>query len=273
MNTISINTGFRKPKSFTQSLLINSLILMAALTMLSCGSSKDSSYDMSSRLSASQVSAGGKPMAYCNQGASGYMTGNTKATVPNGVWNPQYIIYKLSNVPTSFTNDQNYIQFFRWMSSSDGTNFIDKTALKYRVIDLATTNTLSVSGHDEITDWKSSLGWSSLSKVSSSLGITDTQTMFKRIALLIDLRDTKGEYDVIRTAYYQTSTNSLVTNGAFDMLLPIFYANPADYATDTNGSARSPSLTKIHPLVGSSLSTSEYQARMDTYCDVFNESH
>lgn len=236
-------------------------VVGTSLTMMtSCGSLK--SDDLSSRLSPEDITSGTKPVAWCNQGNSESYSANLKAYKnANDQWMPQYIYLKFTDIPSSFSQDQRYFQFYRWMASSDGTTSLDSSALEYRAIDLNTNKVIS--------DWKKTMGWSSLSTARTQVGVTDVAGFFKRVAFQIDLRDVRGEYDVLRIASYKTGNN--LVDEDFDILMPVFYANPGDYQYEPDGRPRADVLKQLHPLRGTSLSSSEYQARTDSFCDVFSE--
>lgn len=248
----------------TQNMTYRSVLLSLGLgfTLMSCGASK-STDDMASRLSPGSVTSSGKPVAWCNSGASANYAASQKAYIDsNNNWNPQYGYVKFTALPQGFTNNNRYIQFYRWMVASDNTASIDATPLKFQIYDLSTNQLLS--------DWRTSLGWNSLASIKSATGMNDINGLFKRIVLKLDIRDVKGEYDVLRTAIYRTSDN--LVEEQFDALIPVFNANPADYAievTPEGNRLRPQTLQDKHPLKGTSMSSSEYAARMEAYCDVF----
>lgn len=248
--------------------LANVLTLSIGLMLLSCGSSK-STDSFSSRLTPGSLSTSNKPLAWCNSGASPNYAANQKAYKDaNGNWNPQYGFLKFTAVPQSFANNNRYIQFYRWMASVDPTSLVqstslDSTPLRFMIYDLSTNQPL--------TDWRTTLGWGSLASIQSSMGIVDVTSFFKRIALYIDIRDQQGEYDVLRTVIYRTADN--MVDEQFDSLLPVFNANPADYAVESSSTGNRPRaqvLQDLHPLKGTALSDSEYTARMNSLCDTFS---
>lgn len=243
------------------SLLLTRLVLLTlGLSLMACGPSKMSS-DLSSRMTAEEIKSSDKPLAKCNGGESSNMGAQLMAALdPSGGWSPTYVYLKFNKIPSALETNGLYIQFFRWAAASSGTTTVDPVPLKFQIMDMSSRTVLSSA-------WKNIVAWPELATAISATGISDTTSLFRRIGFRIDLRDLTGEFDVLRTSLYlygQTSTAEM-----FDTLLPIFHANPADYAKESSGVPRAAVLQGLHPLRGTTLSNAEYTSKMDAFCAIF----
>ncbi len=230
--------------------------------MLSCGPSKTDS-ELSSRMTPAEVTSTSKPIALCNGAASGQYAISQKAYLDDSpTWNPNFVYVKMKQVPSTFATDSKYIEFFRWMASSDGKTSLDQTRLRFQIIDLSTNNLISET-------WRETLSWPELSHAATTTGISTATALFKRLVFKIELNDPGGEYDVLRAQLFKFGSRS--PEGYIDQLIPIFHANPADYALEPAGTARAQILQDMHPLHNTTLTAAEYKTRMSAYCDVFKE--
>ncbi|WP_374029040.1 hypothetical protein [Bdellovibrio bacteriovorus] len=243
----------------TKQIFTTILTMTAVAFLTACGSSNQmASTDLSSRVPSTSGSTS-KPLAYCNQ-ANGEVSAKLKVYTESSNSVRMDLVYvRLTALPTSFKNDNSYITMWKWLANSSGSTYLDNTALRFFLIDVSTGKAL--------TDWKTTLRWSDVVTTASALGITDVQTFFNRVNILVDLKDANGEYDVLKIANYDVSTNKAITQT--DALLPMFYANPADYAVESNGFARAQALQGLHPFASytnQGFSSAQFQSMANNFC-------
>ncbi|MBK7961487.1 MAG: hypothetical protein IPK04_09985 [Bdellovibrionales bacterium] len=243
-------------------LIARLMIVLLSLTLLACGPSKTES-ELSSRVSPTDATSTTKPLALCNGGASTQFVLHQKAYLNDSpTWDPNFVYVKFKQVPSTFATDSRYIEFFRWMAASDGTTSLDHSRLRFQIVDLSTNKLISET-------WRNTLSWPELGNAASATGISSAADLFKRLAFKIELNDPGGEYDVLRTQIFKFGKTA--PEEYFDQLIPVFYANPADYAIEPAGSARAQILQNMHPLHGTALSNTDYASRMSAFCDTFGE--
>ncbi|MEK2644808.1 hypothetical protein [Bdellovibrio sp. BCCA] len=225
----------------TKQIFTTILTLSAVAFLTACGSSNQvGSSDLSSRVTPTgNTSSSTKPLAYCNQASGSDITAKLRAYVDssNNV-RMDYAYARLTALPATFKSDQTYIAMWKWMTNTSGATYLDPTPLQFLVANASTGQVL--------TAWKTTLRWSDVVTIASGMGITDPQTFFNSVNILVDLKDTQGEYDVLRISNYDLSTNKMLNQ--VDGLLPLFYANPADYAFEATGATRATVLQNLHPF-------------------------
>lgn len=243
--------------------LILKLILLSVITatIAACSPGQSSSTDLSSR-SLDTGPGNTKTLAVCNQATmdSSSMSANMKAATnaAGTSYRLDQAILKLSSVSSDFVNGSDYVNLWRWMASTSNSTYIDPTPLNFYLYDTQTAQ--------PITGLKSSLKWADVSATATTWGL-DSAAFFQRVVLVVDLRDVNGEFDVLKLSRYSSSTNAVVDN--LDMLLPLFYANPADYAYESNGALRATVLQNLHPFMnmsGQGWSTSQFASASNSYC-------
>lgn len=248
------------------------LVAWVSLCLFSCGAGKD---DLASRVDGSEAETTDKPLAECSQADVEGLQVNLKAAYDEkGKWNPDrvYVSIKLSN-PELFRLGGEYIQFLREMSLSTGKISLDPDKLRFRLVTFQEGKATKL----EEEEWRTALGWPSLSLVRSNLGIDDVGAFFDKVGLEIELRDKKGDYDVLHSVVYKASDNT--AKNRTEQLIPLFYASPGDYqyenvSGDYAGKKRverSPRLRALHPLAGQSMSSSEYKSAVEAFCSPFND--
>ncbi|XGC81842.1 hypothetical protein ACES2L_05020 [Bdellovibrio bacteriovorus] len=242
--------------------IINVLLTLTAAALL-VGCSKGAqvgSEDFSSRVTESDITASSaKPLAYCNQAVGTEITSKMKVYTENNAVRMDLVYVRMTAVPASFKNDQSYISMWKWLSNSAGNTYLDSSALEFILVD-ATNN-------QALTNWKTTLKWSDVAAAASGLGITDPTTFFNRVNILVNLKDAQGEYDALKITHYNLSTHKAISQT--DGLLPMFYANPNDYATEASGQARAEVLKNLHPFanqVGQGFSSTQFQSMANAFC-------
>lgn len=243
-------------------------IVILGLSAIGCGSNKVTaqeqtaavSTDFASRTTVSTDSQ--KPLATCNQGSNSEMTVSLRQYEDNfGTPRNDYVRAKVNSINSTFSNTDFYIAAFRWKANASGDVFMDNTPLKIRV------EKLNSQFFTPVSNYASNLNWANMNAIAEAqkVSITSMDDFFAEFSLAIDLQDPLAEYDAIKVVVYQGST--AVTQ--LDMLLPTFYANPADYKTDTQGGTRSTALQDIHPfksMLGQSWSANHYVTEAAKFC-------
>ncbi|MFV3410185.1 hypothetical protein [Bdellovibrio bacteriovorus] len=242
--------------------IFTTLLTLGALSMLTaCGSSQQvaGSTDSSSRTPVTDIgSASSKALAYCNQASGNEITGKMKVFVDSSNYvRMEYVYLRLTSLPATFKSGNSYISLWKWLANPSGYTNLDTSALNFALMNPANGQYL--------TGWKTTLKWSDVVTVASGMGYTDPQTFFNNVNILVDLKDPNGEYDALKISNYDASTNKTINS--VDGLLPLFSANPADYAND-GGSTRAGVLQKLHPFYGKSgqFTTSQFQSMANNYC-------
>lgn len=231
--------------------LFTGILLLSALALLTgCGTSKNNEAgvsDFSSRVPIADTNTT-KQIASCSSGNGTNINMKMKAfTDTNNTPRMDFVFVRLTALPTNFKEGKNYISMWKWLANSSGNTYLDTTALQFFLVDSSDNKTL--------TGWKSTLSWSDVATIASGMGITEVQTFFDRVNILVDLKDTKGEYDVLKITNYDSATNKPVSQ--VDGLLPLYYVNPIDYATETGGTPRPTVLKNLHPFAAMEGYTSE----------------
>lgn len=239
------------------------LTVSAAAFLTACGSNKNqaNSSDFSSRSPVSTTTTSStKPLAYCNHGAGTEINMKLKNyTDSSNTARMDFVYVRMTSLPANFKDSTTYISMWKWLSNSSGYTYLDSTSLQFILLDS--------SNGQALTGWKNTLRWSDIVTTASGMGITDVQTFFDRVNILVDLKDTKGEYDVLKITNYDLSTNKAISQT--DALLPLFYANPADYAYEADGSARSQVLQRLHPFssnMNQGYTTAQFQSMANDFC-------
>lgn len=239
------------------------LLVTAAVFLSACGSNKNQagSTDFSSRTPISTTNTSTtKPLAYCNRGTGTEVNMKMKVyTDSSNTARMDFVYVRLTSLPANFKDDKTYLSMWKWLSNSAGYTYLDSTTLQFILLD-------STNGQ-ALTGWKYYLQWSDIAATASGMGITDVQSFFNRVNILVDLKDPNGEYDALKITNYDRSTNKAISQT--DALLPLFYVNPADYATEANGNARSQVLQRLHPFANNTdqgYTTEQFQSMANDFC-------
>ncbi len=255
-----VSGGFMKNANLLKTVLILSLAAM----MTACGSNQQANgtSDLSSRSGTSTgTDAANKAVASCNQGSGSGIAVKLKAfTTSAGTVDMSYVWVRMTTLPTGFSSNTSSISFYKWLGNSAGSTYLDPAKLNFVIQDPTT-------GQYLLSTWTTSLKWSDISTTAQSIGITDAQTFFNRVNILVYLNDAQGAYDVLKVASYTSGSSSVASQ--LDVLLPPFSANPAAYATEADGTTRNSTLQSLHPfksLNTQGWTTSQYQSMAQSYC-------
>lgn len=252
-------------KSLTnnKSLLKVITISTLALILTACGAKKSGSgsSDFASRvetITSSQASA----YAFCNQKETVDFKFKLKAvTTSTNAVNPNQINLRLLKTPADFYVGSGTLYFWRWkaykINGIDQTE-IDPQPLYFQIINPSTGLPLN-------TVWQNSLKWADVVETANSWGFTTPEQFFSTVTIVVDLKGDGKDYDAIKVSQYETGTTTLKSHT--DALLPLFSANPSDYAIETDGvSPRADILKALHPFNAMSMTTEQYKSASDNFC-------
>lgn len=249
----------------TQSFYLKLTLLLIVTAMLSaCGASKGTAdnYDSSSRLTTGDVSnidTSSRPLAYCNQSTGTQISFNTSTYQDGESIDPNRINLKITKIPSYFAQNQNYIEFHKYMINSAGNKMWGQDRLVMNLYSIADGKLLASN--------KEMLYWRDLSAAASKIGVSTPEQFFKKVRIVIQLVDPNADYDAIAGIYYDTSDDSIV--GQLDSLIPAFDADPARYAKEKDGTTRHSSLQALHPFksyIGQGWTAQTYQAKAAEFC-------
>jgi len=209
----------------TTQILKLTLLATAMIVLTSCGNTKDSSTSSNTTTFSSTAT---KPLASCNKKSTtdiGYSS--TVVQDQMGTQDNNWLKVKMTFLSTTATASGNVLKFFKW-KMVNGVPYLDQTPMSFYTYNISS----GVSATTAVTQITAST-------VNSLTGYN------------IYLNDAAGTYQVIKAVVY-SSTGSVVAQS--DSLIPQFMANPAQYAYNSDGSARASGLQALHPLNGVSTS-------------------
>lgn len=210
------------------------LALLSAVVLAACGAAKSSnSSDLGSRVGEGINSS--KTLTYCNKGSSSTMSLKLMAQYNGGSYDPNWAHLRLYNVPSGFDSNANYIQFWKAAANSDSTIAYNASPITFSVFDIQTQQYVKQN--------LTALRWNDVKDLFAGASVS---TFLSRAMFVLSLQDPNGQYTVLTSTAY-TSSNGQIQE-SLNVLLPAFYANPADYAVKSNGMARESVLQNMHPL-------------------------
>ena len=214
--------------------------------------------DSASRDPGTTQSTSTRPLAYCSHAGGSKVNLNIETyRDSSGTIRDDIVQGKLVAMTESFRNGTDYIRFFRWNTDSTGAMVLDSTPISLKVIAEVTGQVVSTS--------QDFLRWDMVSTFATNNNIAGSASdFFTRVRLIMDIRDPDAQYNALRMVYYDGSNTIQSTT---DILIPVFAANPNDYATLSSGEARSTILRNIHPFAGNLGQTaSYYQTQANAFC-------
>ncbi len=221
------------------------MVLMIAVLLMSCGASKsvDGGSDLSSRV-LTPVNSGPKPLAYCSQAVDSTSTTKVVLGTAYDMYqkpDPNYVHLKILNVPDSFKDNNHYIALWKWYAESSGFTHVNSSPLAFKLINVQT-------GAD-ITSNVTTLNWGTISSLASQMNVSTPTEFFQRVRILVHLNDPSAQYDAVTVGFHAKSDGKVTTR--IDALIPIFHADPRDYAVESSGAARAMVLQNLHPFYSS----------------------
>ena len=165
----------------------------------------------------------------------------------------------LDQVPSGIeTNDQEYIQFFRWKNSPSEGRVTDPSPIEFYFESRTTGAILNL---DDPATTISRATLQNMVNKSKDSGVNINNFLDSHIIVLSKI---EAQWDALLIATYDTSKGSSAT-GYAEALFPAFWANPNTYAL----SHPSPSLQQLHPMHQyrtSGLTDAEFLAATDQFC-------
>lgn len=243
------------------SLPLKATLLLLVLAMLSACSPKvrvEGSSDQSSRSSVTTPSSSGdgSTLLYCNQKSQDGLTAKVMVYVDaENKIRPDYMKVKLTEVPAGFESGD-FIQFFRWQANTANQVYVDKIPVQARFETL--------DGRI-LTDFSPVIYWAQVSDIAGKSGITDVNTFFQNVRLVVDIRDPQADFDVLKVAMYNSKSENTLN---MDVLMPAFPASPSDYAWE-KGAPRSAYLQALHPFASMNdqgWTASEFKSMATSFC-------
>ncbi|MCB0370107.1 MAG: hypothetical protein KDD45_11955, partial [Bdellovibrionales bacterium] len=145
------------------------VLLGVVLLLTACGSSKSvtDSYSSSSRLdtsTTSTVDTSTRPLVKCNQGSNDQIAVATSIYTSGEVIANNRINLKITKIPAYFAQNQNYIEFNKWMMNSSGSKIWGSTRMYFHIYNISTGALLSSN--------KQYLYWADLQSEAQSVGAT-----------------------------------------------------------------------------------------------------
>lgn len=230
-------------KQQQQMILKIALVLCVAL-LTACGTTKSTDESGSSDQASRVEVAAGKPLASCNRATSTNID-YSASTVLNsaGVVSEQYIKIKFNFVASSLAASGYYLRLFKWRVVGTAAQ-LDSTPLDFNAYNLNSGTATSSAASAYFTN-----------QISTSSGF------------YVNLRDdASSTYQVLKAVIYKSDGTIAAQQ---NILIPQFMANPADYATNADGSVRAANLQNLHPLKGQDTtgwSSTQFQQALDQYC-------
>jgi hypothetical protein len=157
-----------------------------------------------------------------------------------GSIDPSLVHAKISKMPRAFDSEKLDIKFFKWSSSPTGETNLVREPVSYRFERKVSSNAFKVVAEnynytvfnvDEVEKMAKYLKYPA----------TDSFYFFNNTYLLLDLKDPKASFQVIKAALY--SGDTVVKQ--IDILIPTFIADP-DFYTKKKPAV----LAGLHPLNG-----------------------
>lgn len=186
------------------------------------------------------------------------LSGKVTTYYNNGVMQEDKVRVRITSLPSDFdTNSNYYIQAFRWKIDAGGAVFLDQTPVQFDVE--------SGGGSDvKIATSVSSISLLGISAYRNANAISGTGAVdfFSKTTLVMKAVD--YNWQALKIVIYDGSVTPSKVVGQSDFLLPIFQANPNQYA-----STHSAILAPLHPFYSQrtlSISENEWGTRGSSYC-------
>lgn len=204
----------------TTQILKLTLAVTAMIVLTSCGNTKE---DTTSNTN-TYASTAAKPLASCNKKSTtdiGYSS--TVVQDQMGTQDNNWLKVKMTFLSTKATASGNVLKFFKW-KMVNGVPYLDQTPMSFYTYNIS-------SGVSSTT----AINQIATSSVNSLTGYN------------VYLNDASASYQVVKAVVY-SSTGTVIAQS--DSLIPQFLSNPAQYAYNSDGSARATGLQALHPLNG-----------------------
>lgn len=208
----------------------------------SCGASKSNQF--SNQTTSYEFSSQQSQLANCNRMNTDKLTLNLSVvTDSGGIVNSNWLKLKFSYLSSDITQTGYSVRFYKWRIVGTSSQ-LDSNPLQFASYNLST----GVSSNQLV----------------SAVYATEINNSNGYYLQLND--DAQYPYQALKVVVYK-SDGTVATQS--DMLIPQFYTSPTDYQKNSDGSARSLTLQKLHPLYGtdvSALTTTQMKQKFDQYC-------
>lgn len=225
--------------------LIKIAVLISALVLSACGTSKSASSTQSTEQASRVEVDSSKPLASCNQLAkAGLMTMNIANIVDSdGKANQEWVKIKFGSIDSTVSQQGYYIRAYKWRVINNAVQ-LDSVPLSMYSYSLS----------------------SGLATSTPTTGLYANQITAETGYMVKLNDDLSSPYQVLKVVAYK-SDGTLIDHA--NVLIPQFLANPNDYTYNSNGTVRADLLQQLHPLFGLDVtgwSFSQIQESFDQYC-------
>ncbi|MFZ3231576.1 MAG: hypothetical protein WA160_15315 [Pseudobdellovibrio sp.] len=218
-------------------LAITVLSVLTALSFLTaCGNTKSQTATPTVNLYAI------KPLAYCNTSTDTNFAFNTAiVNDQSGQISGDWIKLKFNFLNANITKSGNVIKIFKWRVTGTQT-ILDQSPLNLATYDFSTGQTNSA--------------------VTTSYPADQLNGQY---GLYIQLNDPSVVFQAIKIVAYN-SAGAVIGN--INSLIPTFYANPADYTLNSDGTPRALILQQLHALYQNPVAynADQFKQYFDQYC-------
>ncbi|MGE3757730.1 MAG: hypothetical protein AB7H97_08240, partial [Pseudobdellovibrionaceae bacterium] len=209
-----------------------------------CGSRKTTSGSSEDSSRIPDASTTTKPVVQCNHISGSFIDAEVRTYVD--VFGKAFVdkVRVTFRTTTNITAEslktaKSAIVFYRWMASYPANIILDQNPLELWLEPRA--------GGAAVTGILKKIDWTEIDDILTLKGVklSTIQDVFSQYSFVINLRDTDGTYDALATSLYQNGNLS----SKVDTLIPVFHANPNDYAKDPKtGETRPDVLQSLHPF-------------------------
>lgn len=253
--------------TLTNKILKITLVVSAAITLSACGSQKSFNPDSGSSDLGSNIPQNAAK-AYCSKNID---LGDAKLQVSayynmNGQYFPNKFRVKLVNVPSDWkAND--YDMVVRLMAASANGTMTPGSSLPFSLERPSNNGYVSATQY-QYTIFNVSYDSFGIAKgigvIAANTNYADfqPQTLFNTVHMVVNSTDTTGAFQVLRLEFRAANGGGVVKY--IDTLLPVFHADPKEYAK-----THAPTLQALHPLkayANQGWTQDQYKAFTDQWC-------
>ncbi|MCB0342848.1 MAG: hypothetical protein H6626_00515 [Pseudobdellovibrionaceae bacterium] len=157
-----------------------------------------------------------------------------------GQYAPTIIRLHLESYPEAIVNSDNYyVQFFRWAEDIPGNRVTNSRPVSFYFVQEGSG--MTISAQTPVNKISKATINNLIQEFSLNISGTTTDNFLDRF--LIIMTDMSMQYDAVKMAVYDDSQGSSAI-AYYDVLLPPFSANPANY----NALHKATALQALHPL-------------------------
>ncbi len=216
------------------------LILTVLGLLTACGTSKSSNPNPTDQSSTRFDVNSTKALAQCNKASDARFSFNSSIVSDQaGQISNEWIKLKFNVINSEITKAGNVIKFFKW-KVTNGQAVLSETPLEVSAYDLNSGQTTSASSNSLAAE-----------QIKSTQG------------LYINLADPEAQFQVLKVVAYNSQGQVI---GNLNSLIPSFFASPADYKFNSDGSVRAQILQDLHLLKGTTTTGAEAVKAFSQYC-------